>query len=179
MKALVLNYGVGNLFSISSALRRTGFEVEIATEPKEVDLIVLPGVGSFSAVASFISRWKRELNDFRRRGVKFLGVCLGMQIMFEEGSEGGRSQGLGWFSGYVDLIKGAEKLPHVGWDVVEESKPCILTEQLDKKYVYFVHSYVAYTDFQAAMISRYGLEFPALICNDQIAGTQFHPEKSG
>lgn len=179
MRAIVLNYGVGNLFSISAGLRRADFEVEISQEPKEADLIVLPGVGAFSAVGNFMRKWEATLNDLRRRGVRFLGVCLGMQIMFEEGNEGGKTRGLGWLPGQVDLIREAPKLPHIGWDSLKERSPCILSEGLDGKYAYFVHSYVAYTPHPPAMTSRYGVEFPALVCDDGVAGTQFHPEKSG
>lgn len=179
MKALILNYGVGNLFSISAGLRRADFTVEISGEPRDADLLVLPGVGAFSAVGNFMRKWESTLNDLRRNGVKFLGVCLGMQIMFEEGNEGGKTKGLAWLPGQVDLIRHAPKLPHIGWDRITERNPCALSEGLDGRYAYFVHSYVAYTSYPAAMTSRYGVEFPALVCSEEVAGTQFHPEKSG
>ncbi|MCY0883323.1 MAG: imidazole glycerol phosphate synthase subunit HisH, partial [Acidianus infernus] len=86
MKALVVNYGVGNLFSISSVLKRAGFEVEISKEIKNADLIVFPGVGAFSAVSKFIKINLDKINDLRKSGVNFLGVCLGLQIMFEKGT---------------------------------------------------------------------------------------------
>ncbi|QKQ99539.1 imidazole glycerol phosphate synthase subunit HisH [Metallosphaera tengchongensis] len=179
MKAVVLNYGVGNLFSISSALRKHGLEVEILNEPKEADLVVLPGVGAFNAVGTFLERWRDELNELRKSGTRFLGVCLGMQVLFEEGNEGGRTRGLGWLPGRVDLLVNAPKLPHIGWDVLVEGTPCEMNEGLQGKYAYFVHSYVAYTPEKPAMTSVYGVEFPALVCKGEVVGTQFHPEKSG
>jgi len=179
MKVIILNYGVGNLFSISSAFKRLGAEVEIRAEPAEADLIVLPGVGAFSSVGSFFAKWRGRLEELRRSGSKFLGVCLGMQLFFEEGYEGGRTKGLGWLKGYVDLLRDAPKLPHIGWDVLMEKGSCDLSEGLKGRYAYFVHSYVAYTPMRPAMTSVYGMEFPALVCTDELVGTQFHPEKSG
>lgn len=179
MKALILNYGVGNLFSILSALRRNDFETEINNEIREdVDLIVFPGVGAFSAVSKFIEERKEKLNELKDRGVKFLGICLGMQIMFEEGTEGGYSKGLGWFKGKVDRISANVKLPHIGWDKIYSISDCELNENLNDRYAYFVHSYVAYTNHNVAMISHYGIDFPAMVCKENLVGTQFHPEKS-
>ncbi len=182
MRALVINYGVGNLYSISSALKRLEFDVEIRNEPlKGYDIIIFPGVGAFSAVSSFILKYNDLLNDLRKSGNIFLGVCLGMQIMFERGTEGGESKGLGWFRGVVDKIKADVKLPHIGWDLVyKNNEGCELSEGLEGKYVYYVHSYVAYTpdNEKIYMKSKYGVEYPALICDRNVIGTQFHPEKS-
>ncbi|BDC19650.1 imidazole glycerol phosphate synthase subunit HisH [Acidianus sp. HS-5] len=178
MKALVVNYGVGNLFSISSGLKRAGFEVEISKEIKPADLIVFPGVGSFSAVSNFILTNSDIINDLKKSGVHFLGVCLGLQIMFEKGTEGGESKGLGWFKGVVDKIQANVKLPHIGWDKIYVTGDCELSDELDGKYAYYVHSYVAYTDDNVVMKSNYGIDYPAMICKENVVGTQFHPEKS-
>ena len=184
MKATVINYGVGNLFSISSGLKRAGFEVAISQEPKgDEDLIVFPGVGSFSAVSNYLLSRKGVFEDLRKSGVYFLGVCLGMQIMFEEGTEGGVSKGLGWFKGKVDKIKSKEKLklPHIGWDkLIVTDYECPLTEGLHDQYVYYVHSYVAYPEDERIVraISVYGISYPAIVCSGNLIGTQFHPEKS-
>ncbi|BFH74492.1 imidazole glycerol phosphate synthase subunit HisH [Sulfurisphaera javensis] len=179
MKATVINYGVGNLFSIKAGLEREGFNVIISFFPQgDEDVIVLPGVGAFSAVASYLNSLKGKFEELRERGTKFLGVCLGMQVMFEEGTEGGISKGLGWFKGKVDRINANVKLPHIGWDkIYVKNDPCGLTEGIDGKYVYYVHSYVAYTDNYIAY-SDYGVRYPAIVCNDFAVGTQFHPEKS-
>lgn len=182
MKATVINYGVGNLYSISSGLKRVGFEVEINREPKgNEDLIVFPGVGSFSAVSKYILGMKDKLEDLRKSGTFFLGVCLGLQIMFEKGTEGGINYGLGWFKGEVDKIKGNVKLPHIGWDILKVvDLSCPLTEGLDNQYVYYVHSYVAYSTETKPVVgvSTYGVTYPAIVCDKNVVGTQFHPEKS-
>ncbi len=179
MKALVVNYGVGNLYSISGGLKRAGFQVEVSQEIRgDYDLIVFPGVGSFSAVSTFLKSKLAEIEEAKSKGAKFLGVCLGMQIMFEKGFEGGASEGLGWYKGIVDRIKGDVKLPHIGWDKVIDLGWCEVTEGLNGKYVYYVHSYVAYTPERPAAVSYYGVEYPAVVCNDFSVGVQFHPEKS-
>jgi glutamine amidotransferase len=179
MRALVLHYGVGNIYSIKGGLQRAGFQVEVSNEIRsDVDLIVFPGVGSFSAVAKFLEERRQAIEEAKEKGVKFLGVCLGMQVMFEKGTEGGLNNGLGWYEGIVDRIKGEVKLPHIGWDLVKDLGWCELTEGLDGKYVYYVHSYVAYTPERPAAVSFYGVEYPAVVCNDFSVGTQFHPEKS-
>ncbi|BBD73978.1 imidazole glycerol phosphate synthase subunit HisH [Sulfodiicoccus acidiphilus] len=182
MRALVVNYGVGNLFSISSALRRKGLEVDIGTElTNSYDLLVFPGVGAFSAVSKFLNSRRDQLNELKESGSRFFGVCLGMQVMFQSGSEGGRSEGLGWLKGVVDKLVNSPKLPHIGWDRLIETKPSILIEGLEGKYFYFVHSYAAYdvdNDYVRGF-SVYGVKFPAVVEKDSLVGTQFHPEKSG
>lgn len=180
MKALILNYGVGNVFSVSSALRRAGFTVELGMEPlRDYDLIVFPGVGSFNAVAKYLSRYHSILNELRTSNTYFLGICIGMHVMFEYGFEGGLNEGLKWFNGYVDRIKANVKLPHVGWDRVYATISDGLTEVIDNQYVYFMHSYVAYTSDSVSAYCNYGVEFPATIVKDNLVGVQFHPEKSG
>ncbi|BCU71365.1 imidazole glycerol phosphate synthase subunit HisH [Stygiolobus caldivivus] len=186
MRATVINYGVGNLFSISSGLKRVGFEVSVNSEPfGNEDLVVLPGVGSFSAVSGYLGSRREVFEDMRKSGVYFLGVCLGMQVMFEEGTEGGISKGLGWFKGKVDKLiqnnKERLKLPHIGWEkLVVTDLTCPLTEGLNNQYVYYVHSYVAYPDDESIVraVSVYGISYPAIVCSGNLIGTQFHPEKS-
>lgn len=180
MKATIINYGVGNLFSIKSGLERAGFEIAISFTPQgNEDVVVLPGVGAFSAVSSYLNLMKEKFEELREKGVKFLGVCLGMQVMFEEGTEGGYSKGLGWFKGKVDKIKSDNvKLPHIGWDKIFITNDfCGIADGLDGKYVYYVHSYVAYTNNYIAY-TDYGTRYPAIVCNEFAVGTQFHPEKS-
>jgi len=184
MKALVVNYSVGNIFSISSALKRVGFDVSVDDVNDLVghdyDLIVFPGVGSFSTVAKYVNSNAEILNELRGRGTYFLGICIGMHVMFEYGLEGGFNRGLGWFRGYVDLIKANVKLPHIGWDVVYVDYVDEVNEVIANQYVYFIHSYVAYTvDEPYNTYSYYGIKFPALITKGNIVATQFHPEKSG
>ncbi|BBG24019.1 imidazole glycerol phosphate synthase subunit HisH [Sulfuracidifex tepidarius] len=178
MKALVLNYGVGNLFSISSALKRNGFEVKIGDLERGYDLIVMPGVGSFSAVSSFLSSRLDVLRDLKGSNA-FLGVCLGFQVLFDYGTEGGQSKGIGWFKGKVDLLHVNEKLPHVGWERLHVKGCNDLLQEMDQGYVYYVHSYVAYPERDPDAFSNYGgTSFPAVMCEGNVVGTQFHPEKS-
>ncbi|PSN83195.1 imidazole glycerol phosphate synthase subunit HisH [Candidatus Marsarchaeota G1 archaeon OSP_B] len=179
MKAVVINYGVGNLFSISSALKRCGFEVSISDVVQEADLIVFPGVGSFSSVAQYLLRNSQKINEAREKGTKFLGVCLGMQIMFEKGTEGGVNLGLGWIQGTVDKLKTNLKLPHIGWERVYAVGNAQIAQALDSLYVYYAHSYATSVSQNTLMVSFYGVRYPALIANDFAIGTQFHPEKSG
>jgi glutamine amidotransferase len=181
MDAVIINYGVGNLFSVKSALERIGLKVHISDIPNEADIIVFPGVGAFRTVSDYILRNYDKLNEIKNKGSKFLGICLGMQIMFEEGTEGGRARGLGWFKGIVDKLPNNLKLPHIGWDKVYSRKYDEIIEGLEGRYVYFVHSYVAYPISKEVVLmeSEYGIKFPAVIKNEYAIGTQFHPEKSG
>jgi len=185
MKSLVINYGVGNLYSISSSLSRTGFEVEISNVPKNgYDLIVFPGVGSFPTVSRYILMYKDILDDLHQNEAAFLGICIGMHILFEYSFEGGLNRGLGWFKGHVDKLKTSNKLPHIGWDkvyIANNSRTCSLGSLLDNEYVYFIHSYIVYPAEKniVCLISEYGAKFPAMIARDRVIGVQFHPEKSG
>ena len=185
MRALIVNYGVGNLFSIANSLRKAGFSTTIASEPaKDVDIIVLPGVGTFKAVAKYIKDRVELFNDILRSGVAFLGICLGMQVMYEYGFEGGIvSKGLSWFRGYVDKMSVSAKLPHIGWSRIMYTGNAVCSEflDLDSKYMYFIHSYIAYNydSTTVCFTSKYGeVSFPSMVLKDRVIATQFHPEKS-
>jgi glutamine amidotransferase len=185
MKALIINYGVGNLFSVTNSLKKAGFSVAIADEPtKDSELVVLPGVGTFKAVAKYIRDRIELFNEILNSGTAFLGICLGMQVMYEYGFEGGAiNQGLGWFRGYVDRMKTSAKLPHIGWDRIRYTGNADCSEflELDGRYMYFIHSYVAY-DYDpntTCFTSVYGeAEFPSMVLKRGVIATQFHPEKS-
>lgn len=188
MKAVVINYGVGNLFSIVSSLRKVGFDIAVMSfldrNWKEYNLVVFPGVGTFNAVSMYIRRMAEVFEEAKEAGVWFLGTCLGMQIMFEYGFEGGFHKGLGWFKGYVDRLVTDLKLPHIGWNriytIKNANSSCEIFSGISDRYVYFIHSYVAYSidDTILCMVSYYGTTFPALVVKKNIVGTQFHPEKS-
>ena len=185
MKALIVNYGTGNIYSISASLKRVGFDVEVSDIPRnDVDLLVLPGVGSSKALKSYLDRERGRLKDIIMSGVHTLGICLGMQILFEYSYEYGYMEGLGIFKGYIDVIKTRRKVPHIGWDrvyVFSRGGVCSLFEEVDKEHVYFMHSYVAYPDDASCvcMVSLYDSIFPAAVAWRNVVGTQFHPEKSG
>ncbi|MEM0174405.1 MAG: imidazole glycerol phosphate synthase subunit HisH [Sulfolobaceae archaeon] len=185
MMAFILNYGVGNIFSVKNALERVGFNVKVTNDVKgikesQVDLIVFPGVGAYRAVSSYILSNINTLNNLKDSGVGFLGICLGMQVMFEEGTEGGRSKGLGWFKGIVDKLPTNLKLPHIGWDRIYAVRYSELTEGLEGRYVYYVHSFIAFPKNKEIILmeSEYGIRYPAIVAENKIVGTQFHPEKS-
>ncbi|MFZ5753528.1 MAG: imidazole glycerol phosphate synthase subunit HisH, partial [Bacillota bacterium] len=144
---------------------------------------VLPGVGAFP-------KGMENLKDLGllpviaevvQRGTPFLGICLGMQLLFEEGEEYGKHQGLGFIKGKVVRFPKGLKVPHMGWNTlkIEKSHP-LLSGVPDDSYVYFVHSYcgAGYNSSHVAATSFYGIEFPAIVCFNNIMGIQFHPEKS-
>lgn len=184
MRALILNYGVGNIYSIMRALRCVGFEVHVAnTVSSNYDLVVLPGVGSFKSLEHYISENGILIKDLIKSGVYVLGICLGMQILFEYSTEHGHVKGLGVLSGYVDRIPTKKRIPHIGWDrvyVLNRHDSCSIFEELHGSYVYFMHSYIVYPkkiDY-VCMVSLYDVLFPAAVAEKNTIGLQFHPEKS-
>jgi glutamine amidotransferase len=185
MKALVINYGVGNLFSIVSALKRTGFEVVISKVPRHgYDLLILPGVGSFNALRKYLEEHGEDLRDIVESGTPTLGICLGMQVLFDYSEECGDCKGLGVLRGYIGKLITRRKLPHIGWDkvyLINWDRACEIFRDLHGEYVYFIHSYVLYPETldYVCMVSLYDSIFPAAISYKNILGTQFHIEKSG
>ena len=192
MKLQILDYGSGNLFSIRESLNRvSGKSVEpfISSSYKKgtVDALVLPGVGSFTSAQRILSMNREAiLADIRDRRMPVLGICLGMQLMFQM-SEEGEGDGLGLFEGKVKRFEStlARKVPHMGWNTINidgSNGSSLLQGVSESSWVYFVHSYypapidgeivTAWTDYE-------GQTFPAVIESDgRIFGTQFHPEKS-
>lgn len=184
MKSVIINYGVGNLYSVSSALRKAGFEVSIAETPSsDIDLIVLPGVGSSKAVRRYLEEKGSMIVDVIKSGTNVLGICLGMQILYEYSTEYGYTKGLGILEGYVDRMPTKRKLPHIGWDPVymlSTNNRCDMFSILHRDYVYFIHSYIVFPRRIAdvCMVGHYDVIFPAVIHHKNIVGVQFHPEKS-
>ena len=183
MMIAVIDYGAGNLFSVCNALRYLGLPYVVtkdAEEIKEASGIILPGVGAFSdAMAKLNATGLVALLKEEAEKKPFLGVCLGLQMLFEEGHEFGVTKGLGLLPGVVrELQSDGQKLPHIGWNTAHE---CPLTEGIaDESYFYYVHSFCAETDEQyIALATTYGETFPGMVWRDQIFGCQFHPEKSG
>ncbi|PEN15224.1 imidazole glycerol phosphate synthase subunit HisH [Longibacter salinarum] len=191
----IVDYGIGNLRSVEKAFHAVGAEVLRTDDPDTIgqaERLVLPGVGAFGACINEIR--SREVEEAIHHaidgGVPFLGVCVGMQLLFQEGLEHGTHRGLGLLPGQVVHFHKAEngaaanlKVPHMGWNVLTPTRSSRLLDGLDEggePYVYFVHSYHAVADDEADVLatSTYGHTFPAVVQRDNVFGVQFHPEKS-
>jgi glutamine amidotransferase len=184
-EAAIFDYGVGNLLSLRTALEKVGLKAKITVSARQLssaDAIALPGVGNFSAAATKLAIVKQTLLDAVQRGTPLIGICLGLQLFFPE-SEEGPGQGLGIFEGKNVRLRGAGiKVPHMGWNTLHIIKPSKFFESLqDNSYVYFVHSlYPVPTNKKiVATETEYGTKFASAVVNNNIFGTQFHPEKSG
>jgi imidazole glycerol phosphate synthase glutamine amidotransferase subunit len=182
--AEVIDYGVGNLFSMSNALRKAGFQVEVAEKPQDLqgaDALVLPGVGNFGAAAANLEPFSEAIRDMVDGGTPMLGSCLGMQLLFER-SEESPGEGLGVLSGTVKRFVGNMKTPHMGWNTVTLKRDSLLLEGVKPgSYFYFVHSYYPEpADSQDTLATTsYGVEFASIVERGSVYGAQFHPEKSG
>ena len=188
----IIDYGVGNLFSLCSSLQSIGAEAVVTPDPdtiRKADRIILPGVGAFADAAQKLRATGLDqiLIEEAVSGKKIMGICLGMQMLFEESHEYGIHKGLGLIPGRVIPMAGyipeGLKIPHIGWNPLilkgEEKHP--LLKYVDEgDCVYFVHSYFA-TDCHESVIAtaEYGRELTAAVARGNVMGCQFHPEKSG
>jgi len=183
MDAVIVDYNVGNIFSMNKALIKAGFKTSVTSDSSEImgaDAIILPGVGNFGAAASRLEPLSGAVRGAVDAGVPMLGVCLGMQLLFER-SEEGDGEGLGILRGGVVKFSGNLKIPHMGWNDVKAVRDCEILDGVDGGYFYFVHSYYAEPSDPgvAVAVTEYGSEFPSVVSKDGVYGTQFHPEKSG
>lgn len=183
----LIDYGSGNLRSVEKALAHAGGEVTLTSEPTvilEADKVVLPGVGAFGdGMAGLKARGlPGPVKEVVQRGTPFLGICLGMQLLFESSDELGEHAGLGILPGKVVRFPGGGlKVPHTGWNQLNFSIPSPLVEGLTRgDYAYFNHSYYCEAADLSQVIARteYGLAFPAIVGRERLYGVQFHPEKS-
>ena len=184
----IIDYGVGNLFSLCSSFKAIGAEAFVSSDPAELeraDRLVLPGVGAFEDAADKLRR--SGMDTFVRRqaaaGKPLLGICLGMQLLFEKSYEYGEHEGLGLLKGSVvpmaGKLPGDLKIPHMGWNGLEVKNGRLL-EGMDGQFVYFVHSYYAEgCEASLAAVTDYGIPITAAVEQGNIFGCQFHPEKSG
>lgn len=187
MKIGVIDYGMGNLFSVEQALKRLNADVIVSSDEAElqaVDALVLPGVGAFpdamkrleeTGLITFIQQTKKPL----------LGICLGMQLMFEQSEEVTSTKGLGIFNGNIKRFEGVSRIPHMGWNDLElQQTPAWLNVNnvLQERFVYFVHSFYA-SDMDPSQLVAFadyeGVQVPGIVAKDNFTGMQFHPEKSG
>ncbi|MCL4511497.1 MAG: imidazole glycerol phosphate synthase subunit HisH [Bacteroidetes bacterium] len=184
-KVAVVDYRTSNLLSIVKALQKVGAEVELTQSAEQIekaDKLVLPGVGAFGAAMRNIESLgiKEALINFGRSGKPLIGICLGMQLLFNVSFEQGVYNGLALVPGEVVAFNSSVKVPHMGWNQVEFQKKSRLFDGLqDKRYAYFVHSYYVRADDDCiAGMTDYGVKFPAVVEQGNIFGIQFHPEKS-
>ena len=187
---LIVDYGVGNLFSLRSSFAAIGTDVSVSNKPEEVaaaDKIILPGVGAFCDASKKLqeSGMREAVLEAASKGTPLLGVCLGMQLLFDRSFENGEYEGLGLIKGDViglkDIIPAGLKIPQIGWNALQLEKACPLFGRIKEgDYVYFVHSYAAVGMGDAlAATTEYGATVTAAVSKDNIFGCQFHPEKSG
>lgn len=182
----VVDYGMGNLMSVAKALELSGRKISISSEPREIleaDALVLPGVGAFRAGMENLQKLglAQALIEFAGSGKPFLGICLGMQLMFEASEEGGGAGGLGVFNGTVKRFRPGVKVPHVGWNTVSMDPRCAVFEGIENRAAfYFVHSYYAEPACAGicAATTEYGAGFCSAASKGNVFLVQFHPEKS-
>jgi glutamine amidotransferase len=183
-KAVIFDYGVGNLLSLKCALEKAGLKASIGTsahELAEADAIALPGVGAFTAAATKLEAVKETLKSKVEDGTPLLGICLGLQLFFEE-SEEGPGNGLALFKGRTIRLPNTVKVPHMGWNTLNIVKQNKLFDGIaEGSYVYFVHSLYPVPVDKSTVCTQteYGITFTSAVASKNIYGTQFHPEKSG
>ena len=183
-EAVIFDYGVGNLLSLKCALEKAGLTASIGTSAKDLakaDAIALPGVGNFSAAAKKLDAVKETLQKAVENGTPLLGICLGLQLFFEE-SEEGPGNGLAFFKGKNVQLPKTVKVPHMGWNTLNIVQQNELFEGIaEGVYVYFVHSLYPVPSDKTIVCTQtdYGTTFTSAVASKNIYGTQFHPEKSG
>ena len=186
----IVDYGVGNLFSLKSSFAAIDVKAIVTSNPDEIlgaDRIILPGVGAFEDAARKLkeSGLDKVLKEAVDKGIPLMGICLGMQMLFEKSFEKGEFEGLGFVKGEVrpisEVIPKDLKIPQIGWNALSIKKPSKIFKYIkDGDYVYFVHSYYA-ANCKDSLIAdtNYGAPLTAAVQNGNVYGCQFHPEKSG
>jgi imidazole glycerol phosphate synthase glutamine amidotransferase subunit len=186
MKVTIIDYGAGNVPSVECALQRLGAESHRTDSPESISnagALLLPGVGHYAALVRALDEknLRAPLVDAIHRGVPFLGICLGLQVLFKSSEEAGQLRGLNLLHGIVSALPSHVKLPHMGWNQLEKKRDSSLLAGIDSgAYFYFAHSYAA-LDSNGSTVATcsHGAEFTAVIEQRNIYAVQFHPEKSG
>jgi glutamine amidotransferase len=185
MKIALIDYGAGNLTSVRKGFAAVGVELWSPAEPGALDTasgIVVPGVGHFDATASLNEGWRDAILRQVEAGVPILGICLGMQWLFDGSDEAPGLRGLGLLPGSCArmIVERPLKVPHVGWNTLEFRRADRLIEGLDDgTCVYFTHAFAAPVTIDCIAASTHGTPFAAVVQRDHVGGAQFHPEKSG
>ncbi|MBA0629295.1 hypothetical protein Godav_023875 [Gossypium davidsonii] len=186
----LLDYGAGNVRSLRNAIRYLGFEIEDVRTPKDIlnaDRLIFPGVGAFASAMDVLVKTGMDeaLCTYIRNDRPFLGICLGLQLLFEYSEENGPVKGLGLIPGVVGRFNSSNgfRVPHIGWNALQFAKDSEILDEIGDRHVYFVHSYRAIpSDDNKEWVSstcNYGYDFIASIRRGNVHGVQFHPEKSG
>jgi glutamine amidotransferase len=186
-RVAIIDYGMGNLRSVEKGFEKVGVDVFVTGDPRLVDEaagVVLPGVGAFADAIEQLKKTglDRSIKNAVESGRPFLGICLGLQLLFERSYENGDHQGLGIFRGSVERLPAGVKIPHMGWNQVKKVQDLeIMAAVPDGANFYFVHSYVVRPADSAivATATDYGSEFASGVAADNVLAFQFHPEKSG
>lgn len=183
----IIDYGMGNLKSVENALHLLGIECVITNDKDEISKskgIILPGVGAFPDAIKNIREagLHKVMEEAVKKGTPLLGICLGMQLLFECSEEGGISTGLGFLKGKIEKLKVDYKIPHMGWNSLNYEVQSPILNGIDEgSYVYFVHSYYAVIEGNNILnaYADYGVKVPGVVSSGNVYGIQFHPEKSG
>ncbi|HZG56895.1 imidazole glycerol phosphate synthase subunit HisH [Paenibacillus sp.] len=184
-KIAIIDYGMGNLHSVSKAVERLGSEAVVTPEPEAIlaaDGVILPGVGAFGDAMELIraSKLDETIAQAAASGKPLLGICLGMQLLFTDSEEHGYHQGLNLLPGHVERFKGSFKVPHMGWNRLKKLQDSPLFDGVDGGHAYFVHSYRVVPEERGDLLATadyYG-EVSAVVGRGNVFGMQFHPEKS-
>ena len=179
----LVDYGAGNLASVVKGLTTTGASVRVVASPSELsgaDALVVPGVGHFAATAALADTWHRAIHERLDAGVPLLGICLGLQWLFEGSDEAPGTRGLGVFAGRCFRLPDTVKVPHVGWNTLDTGGRAsrLLEGFTPGSMAYFTHSFAAPAE-AAVAVTTHGVPFAAAVERGRVFGTQFHPEKSG
>lgn len=182
----IIDYGMGNLQSVENAIQRQGGQCQISSLPSQLeqaDKLILPGVGAFGDAMALIRERGYDQLIWRaiEQGKPVLGICLGMQLLFDCSAEFGEHQGLGILPGRIVRFQTDLKVPHMGWNLLEKKKPsCLWAGLPEQAYVYFVHSYHLETEADIVIATTdYGKPIQVAVEQGNVFGLQFHPEKSG